>query len=54
MVEDGIMRYPANSVVWNLLDKKYECFGQEVHNVRLGLAAEGFNPFRNMSLSYNR
>ena len=53
VVEDGVMRHPADSQVWKDLDKKYEWFGRESRNVRLGLASDGFNPFGNMSLSYS-
>ncbi|KAL5541510.1 hypothetical protein UlMin_009220 [Ulmus minor] len=34
-------------------DRKHPVFADDVRNVRLGLAADGFNPFNNMSISYN-
>ena len=35
------------------IDEKHPDFARELRNIRLGLAVDGFNPFRNMSLSYN-
>ncbi|XP_076918686.1 uncharacterized protein LOC143579188 [Bidens hawaiensis] len=46
---DGIMHHPVDGEAWQDFDKRYPDF----RNVRLGLAADGFNPFRNMSLSYS-
>ena len=40
-------------ITWKELDEKHPNFAQEPRNVRLGLAADGFNPFGNMSLSYS-
>ena len=34
-------------------DKAHPEFAKEPRNVRLGLAANGFNPFGNMNLSYS-
>lgn len=47
------MRHPADSLAWKEFDKEHEWFGREARNVRLGLAADGFNPFGNMSTSYS-
>ena len=53
------MRHPANSKAWKSFDSKYVEFTSEPRNVRLELAANGFNPFSNMStwpvmlVSYN-
>lgn len=51
--KDGFMRHPSDSPVWKHLDLIYPEFGVEIHNVRLGLAADGFNPFGNMSSAHN-
>ncbi|XP_062080165.1 uncharacterized protein LOC133784914 [Humulus lupulus] len=51
--EDGIMRHPADGKAWKDFDCSNPAFAMEPRNVRLGLAADGFNPFGNMSLSYS-
>ena len=50
---DGLMRHPANSEAWKSFDFKYVKFSFEPRNVRLGLAADGFNPFSNMCTTYS-
>ena len=52
-VDDRLLRHPANSKAWKTFDEIHESFSLETHNVRLGLATDGFNPFGNMSLSYS-
>ncbi|GJU46596.1 putative transposase-associated domain-containing protein [Tanacetum coccineum] len=52
-VDDGLMRHPADSPAWKMFDKKYLEFGCESRNVRLGLASDGFNPFRTMTISHS-
>ncbi|KAK9076568.1 hypothetical protein SSX86_004902 [Deinandra increscens subsp. villosa] len=51
--EEGVMRHPVDGTSWKEFDIKYPNFSREARNVRLGLAADGFNPFGNMSLSYS-
>ena len=51
-VDDGILRYPADSNAWKTFDEIHESFSLETRNVRLGLTSDGFNPFGNMSLNY--
>ncbi|GKB84680.1 uncharacterized protein Tco_0956952 [Tanacetum coccineum] len=41
------------SPAWKTFDFKYPDFAKEPRNVRLGLASDGFNPFRNMSTSHS-
>ena len=48
-VDDGIMRHLADSEEWKEFDLQYLDFAFEPHNVRLGLATNGFNPFGNMN-----
>ncbi|XP_022019856.1 uncharacterized protein LOC110919916 [Helianthus annuus] len=43
------MRHPVDGSAWQDFDKKYPNFTMEPRNVRLGLAADGFNPFNNSS-----
>ncbi|XP_074342166.1 uncharacterized protein LOC141679607 [Apium graveolens] len=52
-VDDGIFRHPADSRAWKHFDEIYPNFASDVRNVRLGLAADGFNPFRSMSISHS-
>ena len=51
--KDGLMRHPADSPVWKSFDAKHTEFNKEPRNIRFGLATDGFNPFRNMNLSYS-
>jgi hypothetical protein len=45
---DGILRHPVDGTSWQEFDSRYPEFASEARNVRLGLAADGFNPFGNM------
>jgi hypothetical protein len=49
----GKMRHPVDGTTWKDFDARYPDFASEPRNVRLGLAADGFNPFGNMSVSYS-
>ena len=51
--EDGTMRHPVDGTSWKEFDKKYPNFSKEPRNVRLALAADGFNPFGNMSSAHS-
>ncbi|XP_074336422.1 uncharacterized protein LOC141673568 [Apium graveolens] len=51
--KDGKLRHPADGKGWKSLDTKYPEFGAEMRNVRLGLAADGFNPYRSMNISHS-
>ncbi|XP_038684580.1 uncharacterized protein LOC119984621 [Tripterygium wilfordii] len=53
VVEDTILRHPADSEAWKKFDKDHEWFAQDPRNVRFGLASDGFNPFGNMSTKYS-
>ncbi|GJX15088.1 F-box domain containing protein [Tanacetum coccineum] len=48
-MEPGKMQHPVDGGAWKKFDTKYPDFAKEPRNVRLGLAADGFNPFGNMS-----
>ena len=50
-VDSGIMRHPADSEKWKVLDLQHPNFTFEPRNVRLGLATDGINPFGN--INYN-
>ncbi|KAA0046960.1 uncharacterized protein E5676_scaffold68G001490 [Cucumis melo var. makuwa] len=50
---EGILRHPADAEGWKHFDDQYPCFALDAQNVRLALSSDGFNPFGNMSTSYN-
>nr|GFA09968.1 hypothetical protein [Tanacetum cinerariifolium] len=49
----GKMQHPVDGRAWKKFDTKYPGFAKEPRNVRLGLAADGFNLFGNLSQAYN-
>lgn len=51
--KDGVLRHPIDDEAWKDFDNKHLDFASELRNVHLGLAADGFNPFGNMILSYS-
>ncbi|KAG8485401.1 hypothetical protein CXB51_021699 [Gossypium anomalum] len=51
--KDGILRHPADGSAWDTFDKRFPDFASDPRNVRLGLASDGFNPFRTMSTSHS-
>ncbi|GJR79149.1 reverse transcriptase domain-containing protein [Tanacetum coccineum] len=51
--EPGKMQYSVDGRAWKNFDIKYPDFLKEPRNVRLGLAADGFNPFDNPSQAYS-
>ena len=52
-IKDGKLRHPADAEAWKSLDVRYPDFDAENRNVRLGLAADGFNPYRTMGLNHS-
>nr|GEY33549.1 hypothetical protein [Tanacetum cinerariifolium] len=52
-MEPGKMQHPVDGRAWKNFDTKYLDFEKKPRNVRLGLAADGFNPFGNLSQSYS-
>ncbi|XP_040938717.1 uncharacterized protein [Gossypium hirsutum] len=51
--KDGILRHPVDGSAWDAFDKRFPDFASDPRNVRLGLASDGFNPFRTMSTSHS-
>ncbi|GJS11578.1 CACTA transposable element [Tanacetum coccineum] len=51
--EPGKMQHPVDGRAWKNFDTKYPDFAKKPRNIRLGLAVDGFNPFGNLSQSYN-
>lgn len=50
---DGMLRHPADSPQWRTIDGKFPEFGGEVRNLRLGLCADGMNPYRTLSSTHS-
>ncbi|XP_077224998.1 uncharacterized protein LOC143858225 [Tasmannia lanceolata] len=51
--KDDILRHPADSASWQTFDYIHQWFSSEPRNIRLGLASDGFNPFRTMSIAHS-
>jgi len=47
------MSHLADSISRKNFDSQYPYFVVDLHNIRLGLASDGFHPFENMSNSYS-
>ena len=50
---DGVLRMPADSSAFRKIEEKYVDFKNEPRNVRLSLAANGVNPFRELRSTYS-
>ncbi|RYR05088.1 uncharacterized protein LOC107647466 [Arachis ipaensis] len=50
---DGYLRHPRDAEAWKDFDAKYPFFSNDARSVRLALASDGFNPFRDMSTTYS-
>ncbi|XP_052115489.1 uncharacterized protein LOC107478330 [Arachis duranensis] len=50
---DGKLRHPADSPAWKTFDSLHSNFALEPQNVRMGLASDGFNPYKTMSSRYS-
>ncbi|KAF7152750.1 hypothetical protein RHSIM_Rhsim01G0178900 [Rhododendron simsii] len=51
--KDVKMRHLADTPTWKYFDSKNKAFAAKPHNVRLGIASDGFNPYGHMSTSYS-
>ncbi|XP_074351848.1 uncharacterized protein LOC141690996 [Apium graveolens] len=51
--KDGKLRYPADVEGWKSMDANHPNFVADPRNLRLGLAADGINPYRSMNISHN-
>ncbi|XP_012845366.1 PREDICTED: uncharacterized protein LOC105965370 [Erythranthe guttata] len=51
--KDGFMRHPADSPAWHTFDYHHPDFAKDPRNVRLGLATDGFNPFKTMNVAHS-
>nr|GFC97065.1 hypothetical protein [Tanacetum cinerariifolium] len=52
-MEPSKMQHSVDGRAWKKFDTKHSDFAKEPRNVRIGLAADGFNPFGNLSQAYN-
>ena len=52
-IKPGVMRHPVDGDAWQEFDRWYPSFAVDPRNVRVGLAADGFNPFGNMAIPYS-
>jgi hypothetical protein len=52
--DDGnTLDHQADAIVWKEFDEEHEWYAHDSHNMRLGLASDGFNPFGNISTTYS-
>jgi hypothetical protein len=52
-LNDGSLRHPADSLAWKEFNSRYPTFSLDPRNVRLGVASDGFNPFKTMSITHS-
>ncbi|XP_021749396.1 uncharacterized protein LOC110715131 [Chenopodium quinoa] len=46
---DGLLRHPADSLQWRLVDEKWSDFGREERNLCLAMSTDGMNPYGSLS-----
>ncbi|XP_057721533.1 uncharacterized protein LOC130935685 [Arachis stenosperma] len=51
--ENDKMVHPRDGEAWKTFDLTHREFGLQPRNVRLGLASDGFNPYRSMSSTHS-
>ncbi|XP_057443910.1 uncharacterized protein LOC130736075 [Lotus japonicus] len=51
--EDGKIRHVADSLQWKKIDLKFQSFGKESRNLRLGVATDGMNPYGSLSCNHS-
>ena len=51
--DDGVLRHPADGQAWKEFNVRYLGFSNDARSVRLGLASDGFNPYRLMNTTYS-
>ncbi|KAL6129740.1 hypothetical protein ACLB2K_073089 [Fragaria x ananassa] len=51
--KDGMMRHPADSPTWKMVDTNWPDFGIEHRNLRLALSSDGFNPYGAVNSKYS-
>ncbi|XP_056695364.1 uncharacterized protein [Spinacia oleracea] len=48
-----ILRHPSDGLAWKAFDERHKDFALDPRSVRLGLASDGFNPYRLMNTTYS-
>ncbi|XP_026430298.1 uncharacterized protein LOC113326836 [Papaver somniferum] len=51
--KDGKIRHPSDSLAWKHIDRRFPAFASDSHNLHLGLAVDGFNPFGDLSATHS-
>ncbi|CAN0904463.1 hypothetical protein LINGRAHAP2_LOCUS23106, partial [Linum grandiflorum] len=51
--DDGYLRHFADARAWKEFDIQHPDFATDPRNIRLGLATDGFNPFRTLSSTHS-
>jgi len=51
--KDGFLCHPSDGLAWKKFDETHPDFAAEPRNVRLGLCADGFNPFSQSATPYS-
>uniref|UniRef100_A0A7C9DL29 Transposase-associated domain-containing protein n=1 Tax=Opuntia streptacantha TaxID=393608 RepID=A0A7C9DL29_OPUST len=51
--QDGFVSHPSEAKAWKHFDRHHPSFAAEARNVRLGLCADGFNPYSNAARPYS-
>ncbi|XP_074352606.1 uncharacterized protein LOC141691745 [Apium graveolens] len=51
--EDNVMRHCSDSEEWKQFNREHPSFSSEIRNVRLGLSADGFQPFGQTGSQYS-
>ena len=51
--EDDVLHMPTDGSTLKNIEEKWPFFKDEPHNVRLSLAADGFNPFGELCSTYS-
>ncbi|XP_022869712.1 uncharacterized protein LOC111389093 [Olea europaea var. sylvestris] len=50
---DSKIRHPVDSLSWEMINRRWPDFASDPRNIRLGLATDGFNPFKDLSSKYS-
>ncbi|XP_022880631.1 uncharacterized protein LOC111397899 [Olea europaea var. sylvestris] len=48
---DGKIKHPVDSLSWEMINRRSPHFASDPRNIRLGLATNGFNPFKDLALN---
>ena len=51
--KEDMPRHPSDASQWTALDLEYPEFGKDPRNLRLGVSADGLNPFSGQSSTHS-